>query len=321
MLGSLGLHRLAIKIYERFSGIRVLRRWSVWGRPAHAGAPKSLSRLPSDGLRRERKGKPRRLARTINAAAAIALLPSIAGAPTLDGNPAPDTIFGTGNVDPGFAVTQAKVFEIGLRGRPGAISVPPEDAFDSNHDGSHAFHPGIAPTMRIPTTIQTLDWLIGGDWDRTTGYDLGDLGYGREPSWNHRIKKITYLNLDPAGFLFADYSSDADVFGNRSATTATRAATRAARYPRSLASGHAPKNFLPHGSFPSGPRAGFSPGNPGRQTFSLASLNGNGAALAEPTIGNEVGAVPLPASALLMLSAIGGLAVLGLTTRRAARTA
>lgn len=256
------------------------------------------------------------------AAAVVTLPASMASA----ANVAPDVIFGSGNVNGAYTVTQANGIEIGLRGklRFNELGLS-ESSFNYDGTDTYSFQAGVGTNQSFPTPVWSFEWSINTDWDGSTGYDLADLYYQLQLDGDPASGVTSYYSFDPVHVFYADHSIGTNTTGNGGGTEAPENDTAA--YGSLIDNNSVAQNSWRYSWFMFGPLANFDPTAPGEYTISLAAFNSapnidpNAVELARSTINIEVSAVPLPASALLMLSAIGGLGLLGFTTRRAARPA
>jgi hypothetical protein len=234
-----------------------------------------------------------------------------------DGNVTPDfggdVIFGTGNANGSFTIDQSNGVELGLRGklRHNASGLP-ENAFNSNGDGSYTFPAGVAPTQAYPTAVWSWEWSINSNFDGTSAYMLDDLTYKLELDSDPGVGSTDFTSstFDPindvnpgAGSVFWDHS-----IGNNSTTSATDSvATDATNYATLIASNNAAQNsWKAHWYIP-----GFNPTIAGEYTIKLSAFDG-----ANPLASTLINIEVVPEPATMGLAAVGLVGLLAVYRRR-----
>lgn len=260
-----------------------------------------------------------RILYTALAAAALAVPASMADALTYDANVYPDVIFGSGNANGGFTIDRANGVEIGLRGKLRYNAVgDPENTFNSNGDGSYSFDAGIGTGQSAWTPVWNFEWSINTDYDDSTGFDLWDLAYQLQLDQDPGVGSTNFIEFDPIKSypLINDHWIGDNSTGNGGGTEGNLFNYIPLALTKNVAQNS--WNYDVFGLF----MPGFDPNAEGEYTISLAAFDGNGE-LARSTINIQVGdvaPVPVPASMLMLLSALGGLGLLGAARRRAMRT-
>src|SRR6056297_392721 len=154
-----------------------------------------------------------------------------AGATTLfDQDVTPDVIFGSGNANGGFTVTQNNGVEIGLRGKLRFDENNlPQNTYNSNGDGTYTFQAGNPPTgfgfdPNNPTTpIWNFEWSVNTDYDGSTGKTLGDFNYfiSLDVDPGPGTGFVGGGFFDPINLVFADHAIGTNVTGNGAGSVAS----------------------------------------------------------------------------------------------------
>lgn len=244
------------------------------------------------------------------AAATLTVPASMANALIYDGDVTSNVIFGSGNLNGGFTIARANGVEIGLRGklRYDQNGLPTND-FNSNGDGSYTFQPGAAEDQPLSTPVWNFEWSVNTDYDGTTGYDLIDLSYQLQSDTDAGIGVTDFAYFDPVLLGFGSSIGDNATMAGEGIEPGSFS------YYAYLDSNNLAQNSWSYGALPVSlffwPDS-FDPNKMGEYTISLAAFD-DGEELARSTIDVRVGnvsAVPLPASLLMLLTALGGLGAL-----------
>lgn len=108
-----------------------------------------------------------------------ATLTLAAGSAATAGNVTPSIIFGSGNANGGFTLSQETGnVEVGLRAklRHNASGFP-ENTFNYNGVDTYYFPTGVAPTQSAPTGVWSFEWSINTDVNGNSEMDLADYTY------------------------------------------------------------------------------------------------------------------------------------------------
>ena len=256
-----------------------------------------------------------------------------------DANVTPDVIFGSGNANGGFSISQNAGIEIGLRGKLRFDeNNNPQNTFNSNGDGTYTFQAGNPPTgfgfdPNNPTTpVWNFEWSVNTDYDESTGKNLNDFDYFMsldvDPGPGATFQGGSF---DPINVLSGDRIPDHAIGGNSTVngggSVATNALTTASgsnpgNYGNLLANNNVAQNSWSYEFFNTStgdPTFGFDPNEPGSYVISLAAVDKNDPSVnAFTSIEINVAPIPLPAAGWLLLSAFGGL---GLVARRRRKVA
>ena len=253
-------------------------------------------------------------------AAALVITASAAHASSVT----PDVIFGSGNANGGFTIDQGGGVEIGLRGKLRFDdNNAPQNIFnfagtDSNGVGQYNFAAGAAPTgfgwdQNSPTTpIWSIDWSINSNFDSedSLGGVLNAFDYAfaidGDPTAGTDFTKI----FDPINVSGADHSIGTNATGNGGGLVDT------ANYATLIGENNVAQNSL-NFEFVNEITDGlflnqlefFDPNTPGTYRIMLSAFEkGTSNVVARSEIDINVGAVPLPATGLLLFGALGALA-------------
>jgi len=248
--------------------------------------------------------------------AAVGMLATSAHA-AFDVGVTPDVIFGSGNANGGFTVAQADGVELGLRAklRHNASGLP-ENAFNSNGDGTYSFDAGVAPFQSTSTAVWSFEWSINSNVDGSGG-SLNAYTYALRID-SDATAGTNFLAFDPINasnpgandLVLWDHAIGTNNTGNGGGTSAGDAT----QYASLIGSNNVAQNsWKPHWFIPL-----FDPTVDGTYTFELEALDG-GVTIAMTSMDVIVGAgaaVPEPGS-LLIWGLLGiGCAAMGVVRRR-----
>jgi|SRR6056297_3301706 len=255
-----------------------------------------------------------------------------AGATTLfDQDVTPDVIFGSGNANGGFTVTQNNGVEIGLRGKLRFDENNlPQNTYNSNGDGTYTFQAGNPPTgfgfdPNNPTTpIWNFEWSVNTDYDSSTGSKLADFDYLLELDTDPGAGTLFVGSFDPINVPQADHGIGDNTTGNGGGGTGIPARggdpADLAGYADLIANNNVAQNSWSYEFFNSAsgdPTFGFNPNALGDYLIRLTAFEKNSQTVVASTE-ITISAVPLPAAGWLLLTAFGGL---GLAARRRRKAA
>ena len=252
-------------------------------------------------------------------AAALVITASAAHASSVT----PDVIFGSGNANGGFTIGKGGGVEIGLRGKLRFdANNTPQNIFnfagtDGSGVGQYNFATGAAPTgfgwdANSPTTpIWNIDWSINSNYNGA-GDVLNAFNYSFMIDGDPTAGTDFTTIFDPINVSFADHGIGTNTTGNGAGVEATDAAN----YASLIGENNVAQNSLNFEFFNEASDAltlsqliGFDPNTPGKYRISLSAFTKNtGELVARSEIDINVGAVPLPASGLLLFGALGALA-------------
>lgn len=241
-----------------------------------------------------------------------------AGAVTFDQNVTNEVIFGSGNANGSFTVTQVAGLEIGLRAklRFNDLNLP-ENTFNSDGAGGYTFDAGTPPLGfgfapgSTSTPVWSFEWSINSNFNGTgttlDAYDYvlyldGDASAGTD--FATVFDPINVLSFPPVpDHAFGDNST-----GNGAGTQATDETS----YTNLVASQSLVQNSWSYEFFDTAlsQLSGFDARVAGEYTIGLAAFEtGTSTLVTRTDIVVTAAEVPLPASALLLLTALGGIGV------------
>lgn len=266
----------------------------------------------------------RRILLTTATAAALALPASMAGAVTY-GDVNPGIIMGTGITNGSFTIDRDNPFgEVALRAKLRYDdNGDPQNIFNHQGNGNYLM-PSGSPTAGSQTARWNFEFSINSDYPDgpPVDYNLGaatyELGLDGDPTAGTNFLTFDLIH-DGTYFDHAISSNFPDADG-------VHVAGDGATYDDLISSYNVAQNSWNYSFFLTDQLAGFDPNASGQYTIYLKGFDGNGDLVANSEINVFVGdsrpsPVPLPASALLLLSAFGGLGALSFSRKRSARAA
>lgn len=214
-------------------------------------------------------------------------------------NVTPDVIFGSGNANGSFTVSESGGVELGLRGKLRYNSAGlPENVF--NYDGvkTYIFDPALSnpPANR---SLWNFEWSINSDVDGNSGFNLDALTYMLSIDFDPTAAN-NGIFFDPINLLFADHAIGDNWTGNGAGTEAANAGD----YATLIANNNVAQNSWNLGFFLPNPLLSQLSGI---YTIALEAFFGRDA-IASTSIDIIVAPVPLPAAFPLFGF---GLAILG----------
>ena len=209
-------------------------------------------------------------------------------------NVTPDVIFGSGNDNGSFTVSQDNSVELGLRAKN---RFPAANVFNYDGTDTYTFEVGSAEANNRPNW--NFEWSINSNFDGKSSNDLNDLVYELKLDTNPGAG-ILFTTFDPVNMSYADHAIGTNATGNGGGTVAADAT----EYGSLISSNNVAQNSWAMHWF----NGLFDPHAAGIYRIELLAFADGGVMLASTGINVVVSAIPLPA-ALPLYGA--GIAILG----------
>ncbi len=216
-------------------------------------------------------------------------------------NVTPDVIFGSGNANGDFTVTQNNGIEIGLRAKQRYPT--PANVFNYNGTDTYTFEAGEGTPGR---PLWNFEWSVNTNFDGNSGYNLSDLTYKLRLDSDPGVG-ATFVEFDPIITAYADHA-----LGNNSTTNGDGfVAPNAGEYSVALTNFNVAQNSWAMHWFV----GGFDPFAAGTYAIQLEAFLGD-VSLAMSGINVVVTAVPLPAALPLYGAGVALLGYVGWRRKR-----
>ncbi len=179
----------------------------------------------------------------------------------------PEAIFGSGNTNGSYTVSQGAEVELGLRAK---VRYPaPENTFNSNGDGTYSHLAGNgSPATRA---LWNFEWSINTDPAGTSGAALDDLSYEFGIDFDPG-QGTNFLVFDPVNQPFADHALGDNATGNGGG----QVAADPAQYTGLISSLNVAQNSWNMDFFDEAPFDGFDPAADGTYTIYLKAFGPGG---------------------------------------------
>jgi len=262
----------------------------------------------------------------ISTAILACTLTSLQGQLIFDTNVTPDVIFGDGNANGSWTVSQSSGIELGLRAKVRFDeNGQPQNIFNSNSDGTYDFAPGSYTASTRPDW--NFEWAINSNFDGN-GDNLTAFTYTLSLDWDSGAGTLFSTNFDPVNQPYTDNAIGDNSTGNGDGTSVPLAddATAPEQIAASIAyTGLIQSNNVAQNSWAYNWFAPIDPLAPGQYTIKLDAYS-----TIQPDIdsgqslwigGTEITVNVVPEPSTIGILSLAGLGILLIVRKRIKKTA